>query len=145
MRVSMLLAIYLFLEVMVSTWFASQLGGLFTFVEIIFSAFLGFYFLKGLKSSLISDFKSMYGDSFNAADLFRVNFSVIIGAILLIIPGFLTDIIGIILQFELGATLLFSRFSKAPKQDNKAKTYTKEGEYDVIDVEIVDDSYTINR
>jgi 2-isopropylmalate synthase/UPF0716 protein FxsA len=64
----------------------------------------------------------------------RMNSSSVIGALLLIIPGFMTDIVGILLQFDYFATLLFRKFIRKNDKTNRQK-----GDNDVIDVEIIDD------
>ncbi len=83
-----------------------------------------------------------------------------IGAILLIVPGFFTDIIGLFLQFGM-FTILFSKIftfkSKASNNTNYSQsnyTYTEfdnynktkqKGDDDVIDVEIIDDNKSIKH
>ncbi|HZF70931.1 FxsA family protein, partial [Sulfuricurvum sp.] len=58
-------------------------------------------------------------------------------AILLIVPGFLSDIIGILMQFSLFSSLIINRFSR------KYPTQTKSKDDNVIDAEIINDSTTL--
>jgi 2-isopropylmalate synthase/UPF0716 protein FxsA len=65
------------------------------------------------------------------------NMAGLIGAVLLIIPGFLSDIIGILMQFSLFSSLIINRFSR------KYHTPTQPKDDNVIDAEIIDDFPTL--
>lgn len=125
---------------MISTAIISEIGGLATFAEMIISAFVGVWLLKNFKFALISNMMSLSRGQIGADEFVKLNLSMALGAFLLIIPGFLTDIIGILLQFEFISLMISKRFYKQ-KTDNNFK-YTKKGDDDVIDVEIVDNDYT---
>jgi len=58
-----------------------------------------------------------------------------IGAFLLIVPGFLTDIIGLLLQFELSARF-FARFFV--KKQTMYKQSRSNNDSEIIDVEIIE-------
>ena len=54
-------------------------------------------------------------------------------ALLLILPGFATDIIGILLVFPLSRRIILNKYSKKyPSRKNKEKNYI-EGEYEDIE------------
>jgi len=136
--------IYLFLEVIISVNISSYIGGLATFFEIIASALLGISILLNFRNTLMENLKAV---SFNRIDLQefqKLNLFTIIGAILLIIPGFFTDIIGIILQFSVFTTMLVNRYAV---ESNDCKTSYNENnikkDSDVIDVEIITERDTI--
>ncbi|MDD2697365.1 MAG: FxsA family protein [Arcobacteraceae bacterium] len=151
--------LYLFLEVMVTTYFASMLGGFFTFLEIIITAFIGGFLLKNFKYSLMLNIKALTKREITQEEFIKQNVANAIGAILLIIPGFLTDIVGVLLQFGILTRVLTKifKFKIAPKNtQNEPKfhyqeenfTYKQKRRYDddeIIDVEIIDDSRTINH
>ncbi len=132
--------IYLFLEVLVSVNLASYLGGLMTFFEILLSAFIGITILVNFRATLLENMRSV---SYNCIDLQQfqsLNLFTIIGAILLIIPGFLTDIIGILLQFSVITSMLVNRYNVKSgncKIDLEENNIQKDS--DVIDVEIISD------
>lgn len=109
--------LYLFLEVIASTYFASMLGGLYTFLVIIITAFIGGFLLKNFKYSLMLNIKSFTKGEITQEDFIKQNVANAIGAILLILPGFLTDIIGILLQFGILTRILTKifKFKIAPK------------------------------
>jgi UPF0716 family protein affecting phage T7 exclusion len=151
--------LYLFLEVMVSTYFASMLGGLYTFLEIVISAFIGMFLLKNFKYSLMMNIKSLTKGEITQEDFIKQNVANAIGAILLIIPGFLTDIVGILLQFGILTRILTKifKFKIASKTNSNESfseyqeqqfTYKQKRRYDddeIIDVEVIDDSKSINH
>jgi len=90
--------IYLFLETMISVWIAGRIGGLNTFLEIIFTALLGIYIIKSAKENLFSTLTELMFQQINSRQFINLNLYPLIGAVLLIVPGFFTDLIGIILQ-----------------------------------------------
>lgn len=128
--------IYLFFEVLISVNIASAIGGLATFFEIILSAFLGFAILANFRTTLRENLMAVSYSTINLNEFQRLNLFTIIGAILLIIPGFLTDIIGILLQFSVFTSMLVNRYDVK----SKYKKYNKEKDSDVIDVEIISDN-----
>jgi UPF0716 family protein affecting phage T7 exclusion len=155
--------VYLFFEVMVFVYCASFLGGFYTFLEIIVSAFIGIFLLKNFKYSLMSNVKDLASGQISQADFVKLNVAKAIGAFLLVMPGFLTDIIGLLLQFGF-VTLVLTKIFKfkvatnfkdeTNKNYTKNETfneemnfkYTKKRRYDddeIIDVEVTSDSKSI--
>lgn len=131
--------IYLFFEVLISVNISSAIGGLATFFEIILSAFLGFAILANFRTTLRENLSAVSSNAINLGEFQRLNLFTIVGAILLIVPGFLTDIIGILLQFSVFTTMLVNRYGAKLEY----KKYKEEKDIDVIDVEIIsDNSYT---
>jgi len=128
--------IYLFFEVLVSVNIASAIGGLATFFEIILSAFLGLAILANFRTTLRENLMAVSYSTINLNEFQRLNLFTIVGAILLIIPGFLTDIIGILLQFSVFTSMLVNRYDVK----SKYKKFNKEKDIDVIDVEIISDN-----
>lgn len=133
--------IYLFLEVIIFVNISSAIGGLATFFEILLSAFLGLIILINFKATLAENLRAV---SYNCIDLRQfqsLNLFTILGAILLILPGFLTDIIGILLQFSVFTTMLVNRYNiKSNKCNTKYEKNNIEKDIDVIDVEIISDN-----
>ena len=150
--------IYLFLEVMISSSIASSIGGLLTFVEILFSAIIGMIILKNFKYSLGENIQKARSGQITQEEFVKTNVAKAIGAFLLIIPGFFTDIIGIILQFGLFVSL-FSKIFKFKKPSSNNTEYSTSFEYtqtdhkqnsrrrddEISDVEIIDDNNTIKH
>ncbi|MBA1437767.1 MAG: FxsA family protein [Epsilonproteobacteria bacterium] len=124
--------VYLFLEVMVSVNIASSIGGFTTFLEILLSAFLGIVILINFKEVLFENMKAVSYSCINLEEFQQLNLFTVIGAFLLIIPGFLTDIIGLLLQFSAITSMIVNRYNV---QSKHCKTHTKDA--DVIDVEVI--------
>jgi len=125
--------IYLFLEILVSYEFAKIFTPFGLFLEVIFSAITGVYILQTLHISLAKEMqKLMYGEitqeEFMKSGLFKM-----LGAILLIIPGVFSDILGVLFLMEPIARWFAKKLFK------KAPIYTSPKEEDeIIDVEIVE-------
>jgi UPF0716 family protein affecting phage T7 exclusion len=131
--------IYLFLEVTLTIEIASRIGGLATFLEIVGSAFLGIFILMNFRHALAENLDALRTRQIDMQGFSNRNISGLIGAVLLILPGFLCDIIGVLMQFSLLATLIINRFTrKYPTENNH--TYTTRKDDHVIDAEIIDDT-----
>jgi 2-isopropylmalate synthase/UPF0716 protein FxsA len=135
--------IYLFLEVLISVNISSAIGGLMTFFEIILSALFGIILLVNFKETFLSSLISVFTKQISIEEFQRLNIFTLLGAVLLIIPGFLTDIIGFLMQFSAFTTLIINRYSV--QSENNFQTQNR-GEYrddEIIDVEIIDEHTTI--
>ncbi|WP_373036339.1 FxsA family protein [Sulfurimonas sp.] len=139
--------IYLLLEVLVSVNISSSIGGLATFFEILLSAFVGISILMNFRTTLLHNITAVSYHAIDLNEFQKLNLFTIIGAILLIIPGFLTDIIGILMQFSVFTSMLVNRYNVKSnihktdyREENNQKNIQKDS--DVIDVEIISDSST---
>lgn len=133
--------VYLFLEVLVSVNISSAIGGLATFFEILLSAFFGISILLNFRNTLVENMTAVSYSCIDLEQFQKLNLFTIFGAILLIIPGFLTDIIGVLLQFSVFTTMLVNRYnvkSDKCKTDHEKNSIRKDN--DVIDVEIISDN-----
>ena len=123
-----LIEIYLFIKV------GSQIGALNTILLILFTAIVGIWYaryegfntLKSGMSQLVKNELPLYEIISGAAIAFA--------ALLLILPGFATDIIGILLIFPLTRKVILIKYSKknSPKNKSKEKNFI-EGEYEDIE------------
>ncbi|QFR49073.1 FxsA family protein [Sulfurimonas lithotrophica] len=141
--------VYLFLEVLLSVNISSYIGGLWTFFEILLSAFIGIYILVNFKESLRENLTAVSYNCIDLQEFQSLNLFTLIGAVFLIIPGFLTDILGVLMQFSVFTTMFVNRYqmhktNSCRKEDQEFNSYnshiTKES--DVIDVEIISDNST---
>ena len=153
--------IYLFIEVMVSSAIAGSIGGMNTFIGIIISAIIGISLLKNFKLSLQDNIQKARTGQITQEEFIKTNAAKAIGAVLLIIPGFFTDILGLFLQFGLLTMLITKIFKfKTPNngsfhssnfthehtnfdRTNYKNTNYKGSKDDIIDVEIIDDSKSL--
>ena len=123
-----LIEIYLFIKV------GSQIGALNTILLILLTAIVGIWYaryegfntLKSGMSQLVKNELPLYEIISGAAIAFA--------ALLLILPGFATDIIGILLIFPLTRKIILSKYSNknSPKNKSKEKNFI-EGEYEDIE------------
>ena len=137
--------VYLFLEVLISVNISSQIGALFTFLEIIASAFVGLSILVNFRKTLV---ENMTAVSYNCIDLEqfqRLNLFTLFGAIFLIVPGFLTDIMGALLQFSVFTSMIVNRYNVKSNNCNSSlnEQPNLKKDSDVIDVEIISDNATV--
>ncbi len=136
--------VYLFLEVLISVNISSAIGGLATFFEIILSAFFGISILINFRKSLLENMNAVSYSCIDLEQFQRLNLFTILGGILLIVPGFLTDIFGILMQFSALTTMAVNRYHiKSGKCKTNYKQNNIKKDSDVIDVEVISDNTTI--
>ena len=133
--------IYLFLEVLVSTEISSYIGGLATFFEIIGSAMIGIAILMNFRTTFMQNLQAVSMQRIDLKEFQKLNLFTIIGAIFLILPGFLTDIIGILLQFSVITSMFVNQYN-VKSTNYKTQDDFKKKDDDVIDVEVISDSIT---
>ena len=125
-----LIEIYLFIKI------GSQIGALNTVLLILITAIVGIWYaryegfntLRSGMSQLVRNEVPLYEMISGAAIAFA--------ALLLILPGFATDIIGILLIFPVTRKIILSKYSKKYSSKKKSKNVGKnfiEGEYEDID------------
>lgn len=123
--------IYLFLEITVTLNIAAKIGSFATFIEVIASAVVGFIIIANLGSSFNEGFRALVERRISEEEFLQLHLFMLIGAILLIIPGFLSDIVGILFQFPYIGLKITKRFYRFKNKEKRSD--------DVIDVEVIDD------
>ena len=120
------------LEIFIMLKVGGKFGALNTVILIFLTAVIGIYYAKlqgiqTLKSGMINVYKKKL-------PIYEIlsGASIAIAALLLIVPGFFTDLIGFLLLIPFTRKVIFSIAFK-----NKHKTNVNNKE-DIIDVEIVD-------
>ena len=112
----------------------SQIGAITTILLIFTTAVVGIYYAKyeGL-NTLKSGFLQL---SRNESPTYEVisGAAIAFAALLLIIPGFMTDVIGFLLIFPISRKFIFSKFSKKynHKENIKKKDYI-DGDFEDIE------------
>jgi len=127
---------YILLELYFSLAVGSQIGFLWTVIWIGTTIFIGMGLLKNGAMTMQKSMGSLASGKLNMKSFHDSATSYFIGAILLIIPGVFSDILGLIallytFYLQLGGTI--------PSSKNKINI-NKEGDDDVIDVEIIESS-----
>jgi len=126
-----------FAELFVSLKVGIAIGFGWSVIWIISTMIIGAILLRLSPYALMNNFQSFNFGQFDIRDVHNASMAYLFGAILLIIPGVLTDLIGIVL---LGYTLYLHMFATIrPKQHPQNFDPFNEGDNDVIDVEIVDE------
>ena len=119
--------IYLFIKI------GSQIGAITTILLIFMTAIIGIYYAKyeGL-NTLRSGFIQLSKNQTPAYEVIS-GAAIAIAAVLLIIPGFATDILGFLLIFPLSRKLIFSKFkNKIKKREDLNKNFI-EGDFEDIE------------
>ena len=125
-----IIEIYLFIKV------GSEIGALNTILLILTTAVVGIWYaryegfntLRSGMSQLVKNELPLYEIVSGAAIAFA--------ALLLILPGFATDIVGILLVFPLTRKIILSKYSKkysSKKKNNEMNKNYIEGEFEDID------------
>jgi UPF0716 protein FxsA len=118
--------IYLFIKI------GSQIGAINTILLIILTAIIGVYYAKyeGL-NTLKSGFSLLIKNETPAYEIIS-GAAIAFAALLLIIPGFASDIIGFVLIIPITRKLIFKKFSKKFEKKNLKKNDFIEGEFEDI-------------
>ena len=121
-----IIEIYLFIKI------GAQIGALNTILLILFTAATGIIYARyeGL-NTLRSGFSQIISNETPAYEIIS-GAAIAFGALLLIIPGFATDILGFLIIFPLTRKLFFSKFSNKLKRKNEQKKNFIDGEYEDI-------------
>jgi len=122
-----IIEIYLFIKI------GSQIGAFKTIFLIFFTAVVGVYYAKheGL-NTIKSGLTNIVRNQIPAYELIS-GAAIAFAAILLIIPGFATDVLGFLLIFPPTRRLLFNRISKNYESKKTEKKNFIEGEFEDIE------------
>ena len=122
-----ILEIYLFIKI------GSQIGAFNTILLIFLTAIIGIYYARYESlNTFRSGFMQMVKKEVPAYEIIS-GAAIAFGAILLIFPGFATDILGFLLIFPLTRKLIFGKFLKKFKKETKIKKPYIEGEFEDLE------------
>jgi UPF0716 protein FxsA len=127
------------LEITVMIKIGQQIGAFNTILIIFFTAVVGIYYAKieGI-NTIKSGMSNLYKNKIPFYDMFS-GASIALGAILLILPGFISDTIGLFLLIPFTRKILINFWLKKKYQKN---TKTNEN---VIDAEIIEEEKDKNE
>ena len=122
-----IIEIYLLIKI------GSEIGALTTILLIFTTAIVGVYYAKyeGL-NTLKSGFAQLSRNETPAYEVIS-GAAIAFAALLLIIPGFATDVVGFLLIFPLSRKFIFNLFSKKFPQKKREKNNFIDGEFEDID------------
>tara|TARA_B100000902_G_C26942688_1_gene731858 strand:- start:295 stop:717 length:423 start_codon:yes stop_codon:yes gene_type:complete len=122
-----IIEIYLFIKL------GNQIGAFNTISLIFITAIIGVIYARyeGL-NTLKSGFSQLIKNELPAYEIIS-GAAIAFAALLLIIPGFATDIIGFLLILPLTRKLIFGKISKNLKNENKNENKFIDGEFEDLD------------
>ena len=122
-----IIEIYLFIKI------GSQIGAFNTILLILITAATGIIYARyeGL-NTLRSGFSQMIKNQLPAYEMIS-GAAIAFGALLLIVPGFATDIIGFLIIFPLTRKLFFGKISTKLKNKKNKKNHFIDGEFEDIE------------
>ena len=126
-----IIEIYLFIKI------GAEIGAISTILLIFITAVVGVYYAKyeGL-NTLKSGFVQISKNEQPTYEMVS-GAAIAIAALLLIVPGFATDILGFLIIFPLTRKIIFDKFAKKLKVKKKNKNNFIDGEFE--DIESDDD------
>ena len=122
-----IIEIYLLIKI------GSEIGALTTILLIFTTAIVGVYYAKyeGL-NTLKSGFAQLSKNETPAYEVIS-GAAIAFAALLLIIPGFATDVMGFLLIFPLSRKFIFNKFSKRFPQKKQGRNNFIDGEFEDIE------------
>jgi 2-isopropylmalate synthase/UPF0716 protein FxsA len=111
---------------------------LYTFFEVILSAVIGIFLLVNLRDTLTSRMGMILDGSLDVEEFQKASLFTILGAILLIIPGFFSDMLGLLLQFSTFGIFFAKRVLNLKSKSRDYKNRREEIDDEIIDVEVID-------
>jgi len=125
---------FLLLELYVSLKVGESIGFFWSALWIILSMFVGVRLLQTSPIAIMGNMSAMAQGKLSMQSFHNAASAYMAGAILLIIPGVLSDILGLLLLIY----AFYLQFT-AKMRPEKHNPFQKQGDDDVIDVEVIDE------
>jgi 2-isopropylmalate synthase/UPF0716 protein FxsA len=141
--------LYIFLETIITIEVGSILGGGFTFLEFIVTFLVGLFILKNFQYGIMDTLMSLYQKEITSKDMISITVLSLVGAILLMIPGIFSDILGLLLQLEFFAIFVAEQVIKRAKNVSVNSNFRTTDNFrnnninksEIIDVEVMEEKY----
>jgi len=132
---------FLFLELFLSLKMGESIGFFWSALWIILSMLIGLKLLQSSSFTMMGNLNSVRKGKLSMQSFKNASTSYLVGAVLLIVPGVFSDLLGIISLFY----SLYLQFvaKMTPEQTNN--NFKSKGDDDVIDVEIIDERSPSDR
>ena len=134
---------FLIFELFLSLEVGSSIGFLWSVIWIVGSFMIGMGLVQNAHTKMKTNMQNLKAGKLNMKSFHDSATSYFLGAILLIVPGVFSDILGLIallysFSLQLGATIPSSKYKRNINYKNKPTN--TQGDEDVIDVEIIESS-----
>jgi UPF0716 family protein affecting phage T7 exclusion len=130
---------FLIAELILSLKVVETIGALWSVVWIIGTIFVGSALLKNSQYAILGSLNSVSKGKLDLQSFQNASMAYMLGSLLLIIPGILSDTLGVL---ALCYTVYLQFVAKiSPEKPN----FNQEGEDDVIDVEVIDEHNSSHR
>ncbi len=123
-----------FLELFLSLKVGENIGFVWSTLWIVFTIIIGVNLLRSSPLALMGNLSSVSQGKLSMKSFQNASTAYLLGAMMLIVPGVLTDFLGLLL---LSYTVYLQFVAKITPEQTKFNT--KKGDDDVIDVEIIDE------
>ncbi|KYJ86509.1 FxsA family protein [Sulfurovum riftiae] len=130
---------FMLLELYLSLYVGERIGFWWSAIWIVVSMILGIRLLQYTPYTLMGNISQVSMGKLSLEEFQNASTSYLLGAILLIIPGVLTDILGVL---ALGYTMYLRFVAKITPEQTKFNK--NKGDDNVIDVEIIDEHFDRN-
>lgn len=128
------------IELYLSLKTGETIGFFWSVVWIVLSFALGMMLLQKSSQTMMGNMQSMRQGKLDVRRFQNASMSYFVGAILLIIPGVFSDFLGVVALFY---TLYLQFIAKITPE--RTTDFTKQGDDNVIDVEIIDEHSRSDR
>jgi len=130
-----LLIPFALLELYLSLKMGEEIGFLWSVVWIVGSFMLGMALIQKSQHTMVGNIQSMKMGKLDIRGFQNASMSYFVSAILLIIPGVFSDLLGVMALFY----SLYLQFVAKITPEHTKNHFKKQGDDDVIDVEIIDE------
>ena len=142
MRTLFLLTLFFpVLEIFILFFSISLYGWFLTFLEVFITLVLGFYLFKKNRSSILNYFsnpsKIIEFSSLSLSNN-KKSFLAMIGSVLLVLPGYISDIFGLFLIFQFTQNISLKLLLLIAKTSNYNSSVFKEHESEIVEGEFFD-------
>ena len=129
------------LEIFILFFSISLYGWFLTFLEVFITLVLGFYLFKKNRSSILNYFsnpsKIIEFSSLSLSNN-KKSFLAMIGSVLLVLPGYISDIFGLFLIFQFTQNISLKLLLLIAKPANYNASVFKENESEIVEGEFFD-------
>jgi UPF0716 family protein affecting phage T7 exclusion len=132
---------FFLLELFLSLKVGENIGFLGSVVWIVLTFFMGMMLLQKSSQTMMGNMDALRQGKLNMRKFQNASMSYLIGAILLIIPGVLSDFLGLIALIY----SLYLQFVAKITPEDKNNNFKNKGDDNVIDVEIIDEHSPSDR